>query len=318
MGQYLPSPSTNKEKEDKETENLRYGICNIQGWKRNLDNTFISKITLETNFDYFIFGIFCGNNGPEVSHILKKYFIQTLVRNENLDPENIPQNLKETFSKINELLKNSYKIDLEQFRKEYNEVNKEIIEDEKITDYTGCTACILLINETTKKIICANIGNSQIILCNEKESKILFPAKHHPDDENEKKRIENSNGWISDGKIMGWLNVSRSFGNFGYNNEFSVFNTEGEIVSAVPDIFEITLKEEEFIFIINDEVCINKDDFYSKYIKAEIEEKNNKNEICLSGIIEKVFDDNIAKKIYSNESENGYGNMTGILIQIKK
>ena len=318
MGQYLPSSSLNKETEENETNSLRYGIYNTQGWKRNLNNTFISKITLETNFDYYIFGIFCGNNGPEVSKVLKKYFISTLIRNETLT-ENISEALKETFSKINESLRSSkeYKSELEQFRKEYNNINKETIENEKITDFTGCTACILLINEKTKKIICANIGNSKIILCNEKESKILFPAKHHPNDEIEKQRVENASGYIIDEKIMGWLNVSRTFGNFGYNNEFSIFCREG-IISAIPDIFEETLDKEEFILIVNDEVNLNKDDLYNKYIKKALEEGDKKIKY-LSKIIENIFNDNIAEKIYNTDIEKkGYGNMTGILIQIKK
>ena len=71
------------------------------------------------------------------------------------------------------------------------------------------------IDETNKKIYFANAGDSRVVLCRkgvaEEGSK-----DHKPEMESEKNRIYKADGWISEGRVKGNLNLTRGFGDLEY------------------------------------------------------------------------------------------------------
>ena len=329
MGQFSSKQNSDKEKEEGENDYLKFLSCNIQGWKNLNENTFISKISQGNDNNYDIFCIFEGNNGNEVSNFVKNHFHLELLNNINSSPSRIKEAINKTFLEMNELMKKkegkdeiiNLKISSQQeenkkYKKILNEVieneniiNEELSKDEQdeILDYTGCTAILILIDEKNKKLYFGNIGNSIAIICGKNEQKI-FESQHKPTDANEKKRIEETDGFIINEKLYGVLNTTRAFGNFAYIEK----NQNGnKILSDEPDIKEYNIQsEDEYIFIATESVieCIDKEKI-KNIIKENISKPN---------ILDEMLENNIVYDFYNNDTEIGFNNMTGTLIIIKK
>ena len=179
---------------------------------------------------------------------------------------------------------------------------------------TGCTACVMGINETKKKLFFANAGDSRVVIC----KKGVAEAKsedHKPEMESEKKRIYKAEGWISDGRVKGNLNLTRGFGDLEYKQNKNL-KPEEQIITANPDIKVVDFTTDLDFAIIgcdgiwdclqNQEAC----DFVSKKLKENPD-------IKISKIVEEMLDNIVAKDLY-NETGVGCDNMTCIVIVFKK
>ena len=179
---------------------------------------------------------------------------------------------------------------------------------------TGCTACVLSIDEKSKKLYFANAGDSRVVMC---KNGVAYAQSedHKPEMESEKTRIYKAEGWISEGRVKGNLNLTRGFGDLEYKQNKNL-KPEEQMITANPDI-KIVDFEDDIDFIIigcdgiwdclkNQEAC----DIVSKRLK---EDPN----IKVSKIIEDMMDDIVAKDLY-NESGVGCDNMTCIVIVFKK
>lgn len=78
---------------------------------------------------------------------------------------------------------------------------------------TGCTACVVLL--TKDSIICANSGDSRCVL-NRNGQAIEMSEDHKPDNEGERKRIEQAGGFVEEGRVRGVLSLSRALGDLEY------------------------------------------------------------------------------------------------------
>ena len=179
---------------------------------------------------------------------------------------------------------------------------------------TGCTACVLSIDETNKKLYFANAGDSRVVMC---KNGVAYPQSedHKPEMESEKTRIYKADGWISEGRVKGNLNLTRGFGDLEYKQNKNL-KPEEQMITANPDIKEVNFEKDiEFIIIgcdgiwdclKNQEAC----DFVAKRLKENPDVK-------ISKIIEEMMDSIVAKDLY-NESGVGCDNMTCIVIVFKK
>lgn len=117
----------------------------------------------------------------------------------------------ETSGKIE--LRNEAKLSKEEDERnsEKNEKNKQMDmyrqlfdprtkEDCDIAMYTGCTACVAVIEGD--KIYVANAGDSRAVLC---KNGVAYPLSidHKPDLDSEKNRIYKAEGWVTDGRVKG-------------------------------------------------------------------------------------------------------------------
>ena len=138
---------------------------------------------------------------------------------------------------------------------------------------------------------------------------------HKPEMESEKNRIYKADGWISEGRVKGNLNLTRGFGDLEYKQNKNL-KPEEQMITANPDIKVIDYEKDiEFVIIgcdgiwdclKNQEAC----DFVTKKLK-----ENPK--IKISKIIEDMMDSILAKDLY-NETGVGCDNMTCIIIVFKK
>mgnify|MGYP000918837224 FL=1 len=82
--------------------------------------------------------------------------------------------------------------------------------DDLTLDAKGCTAnCVMIMKDT---IICANAGDSRAVVCNSEGQAENLSEDHKPDNKGEKDRIYKAGSTVSEGRVDGNLNLSRSIG----------------------------------------------------------------------------------------------------------
>ena len=337
MGDFLSVPNKSKESFDGQNDILKFGSSAMQGWRYRMEDAHLHQ--LNNNF-YDIFGVFDGHGGKEVSVFVKNHFIEEFMNSQSTKCENIPNALVETFLKMDELLKSKKgKEELKLLNKQSKE--EDDLQDKKsknknlekdfykyldpknskncdISSITGCTSCVIIIDQKFKKIFFANAGDSRAVIC-KKGVAYQMSHDHKPDSAKEKNRIYKSGGWVSEGRIKGNLNLSRSLGDFEYKQNKKL-SAQYQMITAYPEI-NIELLDEncEFIILACDGIwdCLTPQEACD-FVRNKLYEKNGKVKpnVKLSKIVEQMMDSIIAEDI---NSENGIGcdNMTCILIQFK-
>ena len=184
--------------------------------------------------------------------------------------------------------------------------------DAQISMFTGCTANVLCIQD--RKLYFANAGDSRSVMC-KKGQAIPMSVDHKPTLPEELKRIEKAGGWVSDGRILGNLNISRGLGDSEYKVN-KKFKPENQLISYLPDVKMDALSNDiDFIVIAcdgiwdcktNQEIC----DFFMDKFQKEPEEK-------ISKFIEDLYDEILAADVYT-ETGVGCDNMSCIVIQFKR
>jgi len=307
----------------------------MQGWRKRQEDAHIASVSQGEKKNIHIFGVFDGHGGKEISQFVSKHFTEELLKNKNLEND-MKQALKETFIKMDEIMVTEQGIEeiKEHARKSKAEddlqskndppssqtsllmqlLGPKDTESNTISMRTGCTACVLAVDEKNKKLYFANAGDSRVVMS---KGGVAYAQSedHKPELESEKTRIYKAQGWISEGRVKGNLNLTRGFGDLEYKQNKDL-SPEEQMITANPDIkIEDFDKDIDFVIIgcdgiwdclKNQEAC----DFVSKKLK---EDPN----IKLSKIIEEMMDSIIAKDLYS-ETGVGCDNMTCIIILFKK
>lgn len=329
MGEFLSKPVQEKYSENGECNTIKFGSCGMQGWRKRMEDSHISDLNISKNTH--IFGVFDGHGGKEVAQFVKNHFTEEIKQNKNYKSGNYKKALIENFLKIDELilepkgmteLKNYAKISKEEDdlrdksnpskQKElYSQYMSSIPRDENIGMFTGCTATVCLISDN--KIFFANAGDSRIVI-SKKGVAYAMTIDHKPELDSERNRIYKADGWVSDGRIKGNLNLSRSLGDMEYKQNKKL-KAEEQMITAFPDILEDSIKDIDFIVIACDGIwdCLSNQEvvnFVSKRLKTNVN-------IKLSSIIEEMFDE-ILPKDFNNEQGVGYDNMTCTIVQFKK
>ena len=307
----------------------------MQGWRKRQEDAHIAALSKGEKKDIDVFGVFDGHGGKEISQFVANHFTEELIKNKNISTD-MSLALKETFIKMDEIMQTSESI--EEIKK-YAKLSKEQDDlqsknepsnsqmqlfaqligskDPDANDIfmrTGCTACVMGFDETKQKLFFANAGDSRVVLC--KKGKAEAKSEDHkPEMESEKMRIYKAEGWISDGRVKGNLNLTRGFGDLEYKQNKKL-KPEEQIITANPDIKVVDFTADLDFAIIgcdgiwdclqNQEAC----DFVSKKLK-----ENPK--IKISKIVEEMLDNIVAKDLF-NESGVGCDNMTCIVIVFKK
>ena len=306
----------------------------MQGWRKRQEDAHLAEVSKGEKKDIDVFGVFDGHGGKEISKFVSNHFLDELVKNKNL-ATNMELALKETFIKMDEIMQT--KEGIEEIKK-YSRQSKE--EDDRqskneppnsqmnlisklmtpkdpeandIYMRTGCTACVMGVDETSKKIYFANAGDSRVVLCRKGVAEEMS-TDHKPELEIEKNRIYKADGWISEGRVKGNLNLTRGFGDLEYKQNKNL-KPEEQMITANPDIKIIDYdKDIDFVIIGCDGIW----DCLSNQSACEFVAKRLKNtpDIKISKIIEEMLDEIVAKDLY-NDSGVGCDNMTCIVIAFK-
>ena len=163
---------------------------------------------------------------------------------------------------------------------------------------TGCTACVMSINETNKKLYFANAGDSRVVMCKKGIAEAMS-EDHKPEIECEKTRIYKAEGWISEGRIKGNLNLTRGFGVLEYKQKKNL-KPEDQMITANPDIKVVDFTNDiDFVIIGCDGIwdCLKNQEACDIVTKKLNEDPN----IKISKIIEDMLDNIVAKDLYNEE-----------------
>lgn len=178
-------------------------------------------------------------------------------------------------------------------------------DSEEIANCVGCTACVALITKT--EIYVANAGDSRCVLSASGKA-VDMSRDHKPELEEEKKRIENAEGYVEDNRINGSINLSRSLGDLDYKQNPKL-KREDQLIIPVPEVKVMSITPDmKFLIIGCDGIwdCLTSQeavDFVSKRLAKD----------KLSKIIEEMMDSIIATDI-NEKSGLGCDNMTCIVI----
>lgn len=359
MGNELNEPILEKNSFDLETDYLKFGVSSVQGWKTQMEDYYFYSIDIipNTNKKIDIFGIFDGHNGPEIAKYVSSNFLNVLLNNNSFKEEKYIESLKETFIEIDnslntdkvkqELIKISEEFKLNEnetileinktcgngeklSEKEIDQINciKNIINPRNLLDYnisyfSGCSGIVLLI--INDKIYIANAGNCRCIPIDENLEVIKEKTNklHYINDEDEKKRIDNSRAFKEKKIYPELLLSSRGFGDFEYKQN-KWLKLEDQAVSPEPEVIELNYEECKFLIIGSHGLFDdNKDMQFFKKTNQEITDffmaqiKNNKNK-KISKIIEEYFDIIIPKEKEEEKNQPYMDNMTCFVIQLFK
>ena len=117
-----------------------------------------------------------------------------------------------------------------------------------LLDAIGCTSNVIFIDKIKKKVFVANAGDSRCVM-GKNEKAVEMSIDHKPDCQVEIDRIEKSGSVITEGRVDGNLNLTRSLGDLKYKHRAHL-KPEEQAITANPDTYEIDLDNEvDFILM---------------------------------------------------------------------
>jgi len=109
-------------------------------------------------------------------------------------------------------------------------------------DSIGCTANVVLVDQQRKKLFVANAGDSRCVMGRAGKA-VEMSVDHKPESPTEIERIEKSGSTITEGRVDGNLNLTRSLGDLKHKNRPHL-KPEEQAITANPDTFEFDLDDQ--------------------------------------------------------------------------
>ena len=170
----------------KENQNVAY--------KSSMEDKGTFTMYMNSNNNNHLITLFDGHGGSSISSYLQQNFATTF-KSKLLQHTSIPKALFNTFISID---KQIHQLDL---------VNM---------GSTG-TAVYITQENNVNVLYCANIGDTRCMLISPTHIERIS-CDHRADEPKEKQRIENSGGFVVNGRVNGRLMLSRAFGDFEMKN----------------------------------------------------------------------------------------------------
>ena len=306
----------------------------MQGWRKRMEDAHITEISQGKSSELDVFGVFDGHGGKEISQFVTHHFTKELIVNKNYLKGDLQSAIKDTFIKMDEIMQtNEGKEEIKQYARKSKEeddlqskvepqnsqmamlaqlVGQKDPESDDIAMRTGCTGCVCVIDEMYKKMYFANAGDSRVVL-GKNGNAIAMSTDHKPELESEKDRIYKADGWITDGRVKGNLNLTRGLGDLDYKQNKKL-KPEEQMITSNPDIkIEDFSNDVDFIIIGCDGIW----DCLTNQQACDFVKNRYNNQEKLSKIIEEMMDSICANDLY-NETGVGCDNMTCMIIVPKK
>jgi serine/threonine protein phosphatase PrpC len=80
MGTYLSTPVTDKNVEAGESPRLAWGVVDMQGWRKSMEDAHVAHTSPDGQLG--VFGVFDGHGGPEVARFCQLYLVSVLEQQE--------------------------------------------------------------------------------------------------------------------------------------------------------------------------------------------------------------------------------------------
>lgn len=276
-----------------------------------------------------LFGVFDGHGGREVAVWCQQNYEQILSRDFNGGhSENERKEwLRKSFLKVDEDLKKPEHLKkLQELRKEKPPNKPPLLqileqskpkdaennEEDSVMDTVGCTANVIFIDKEVNKIYVVNAGDSRCTMGKAGKT-VEMSIDHKPESQIEIDRIEKAGSVITEGRVDGNLNLTRSLGDLKYKQRDNL-TPEEQAITSNPDVYEFEYSDDiDFIIMGCDGIWEKKsNEEMVEYIYDKL--KQNKE---LKQIVSELLLDTIAPSVAETQGI-GCDNMTCILIKFNK
>ena len=102
---FTHGPITTKNIKDSKNNLIRYGIAEMQGWRRTMEDSVMAIDFFDKNKTNFLFGIMDGHGGSIISKYVAYNFKDFLINLDSFKEQNYENALIETYLKLDECLK---------------------------------------------------------------------------------------------------------------------------------------------------------------------------------------------------------------------
>ncbi|EGV61703.1 Protein phosphatase 2C 4 [Yamadazyma tenuis] len=314
MGQLLSHPIEEKTIDIRSHTSLTYCIGSMQGYRASMEDAHSVKVNEDESLG--LFAVFDGHGGREVADIIS---------------ETLPKML---FTKLNQMVKRGAELkEYMRFIKDsFFKVDSDLPPESSAN--CGTTAIVVMIIEK-KYIIVANTGDSRAILSLRGGACKTLSFDHKPSNMGERVRIENSGGYVINGRVNEILSLSRALGDFKFkvpfveldscHNKYAARNKKyfkHDLIHLPPELLQVScepdlliydikqLRQPEFIVLACDGIW----DCYRNEKLIKVIRDKLALDWSLQHIIEFVLNDCIS--MASNITGIGFDNMTLIIIAI--
>ncbi|XP_010544943.1 PREDICTED: probable protein phosphatase 2C 49 isoform X1 [Tarenaya hassleriana] len=177
------------------------------------------------------YAVFDGHGGPEAASYVRENAIRFF-----FDDAKFPRTSSEVDSVYLEEVKGS-------LRNAFLQADLALADDHNVSSSSGTTALVALI--FGRLLMVANAGDCRAGLCRKGQA-IDMSQDHRPIYPPERRRVEESGGFIDDGYLNGVLSVTRALGDW----DMKLPRGKPSPLIADPEIRQITLTEDDEFLII--------------------------------------------------------------------
>ena len=168
-------------------------------------------------------------------------------------------------------------------------------------DSIGCTSNVVYIDKSKKKIFVANAGDSRCVMGKNGKA-VEMSIDHKPESQTEIDRITKSGSTISEGRVDGNLNLTRSLGDLKYKQREHL-KPEEQAITANPDTYEFELeKGVDFILMGCDGIWEKKSNEEAvEWTYEQISKyRNEGKEVDIKQIVADLLHENLASDVTSS------------------
>lgn len=273
MGVALPVPVLTQLQEKQGNEIFRCGSSCVNGYRDTMEDAHL--VYLEKNWGFF--GVFDGHVNDQCSSYLTGAWTDVLNK---------------------EKANNGIPMSDERMKEVALQIDADWLETEKSG---GSTATFFIASVDGEKchLQVGNIGDSRVLACIDGQCQPLT-EDHKPNNDQEKKRIEASGGYVENNRVNGSLALSRAFGDNDYKQSIDRSPTEQQVI-ALPDVTHavVTLGSTDFCALCCDGVFEGEfsNEEVIDFIKEKLQTSND-----LPDIAGKVCEEAIARGSHDNIS----------------
>ena len=226
---------------------------------RKQEDAHVANIKYLDSDDKALFGVFDGHGGREVAVYCNMNYESILGGMTEIidkDPRKEEEWLRQSFLNVDvELRKQEGQNQIGDLRREIppkkpailsilgedkeKKDPKEQTNDEMMLDCIGCTSNVIYIDKAKKKIFVANAGDSRCVM-GKAGTAVEMSIDHKPEGQIEIDRITKSGSVITEGRVDGNLNLTRSLGDLKYKHRAHL-TPEEQAITANPDTYVFDL-----------------------------------------------------------------------------
>lgn len=241
MGQLLSHPIEDKTLAHKSYDTLSYCIGLMQGYRMSMEDAHNVKVNEDETLS--VFGVFDGHGGKNCAEIISDQLPTVIFRELN----SVLKRKQGDITSYMNIVRNAF------FR-----VDSDLPAEDSLN--CGSTAIIAAII-ANQYIVVANTGDSRCIMSLNGGAAKTLSFDHKPSTMGERVRIENSGGYVVNGRVNEILALSRAFGDFKFKVPYiELFSSQNKyiaqnkrhfkngLVHLPPELFQVSVEPDVLVY----------------------------------------------------------------------